>query len=66
MTDLKIHRRKFLHLAAGAAALIMPTSVTLAQNWPAQPVTMVVPFAAGGGTDVVARILVPRLSELLG
>src|SRR6266702_889900 len=60
------HRRQFLHLAAGAAALMALTSITLAQNWPAQPVTMVVPFAAGGATDVVARILVPRLSELLG
>jgi tripartite-type tricarboxylate transporter receptor subunit TctC len=37
-----------------------------AQNWPTRPLTMVVPFAAGGAGDVVARILTPRLSEILG
>ena len=41
------------------------TSAT-AQDWPARPVTMVVPFAAGGGQDVFGRLLAPRLSELLG
>jgi tripartite-type tricarboxylate transporter receptor subunit TctC len=38
----------------------------LAQDWPARPLTAVVPFAAGTGSDVFARILLPRLSELLG
>src|ERR1051325_6984739 len=38
----------------------------LAQNWPARPVTMVVPFAAGGPMDTVARILQPRMSDALG
>src|SRR5262245_20951201 len=61
-----LHRRQFLHLAAGAAALIALTSIALAQDWPSRPVTMVVPIAAGGGGDVLARILAPRLSELLG
>src|SRR5947209_10980430 len=37
-----------------------------AQSWPTRPVTMVVPFAAGGGTDVLGRILAPRLAEVLG
>src|SRR3954467_6254490 len=37
-----------------------------AQNWPTRPVTMVVPFAPGGAGDVVARLLTPRLSEVLG
>jgi len=37
-----------------------------AENWPARPLTMVVPFAAGGGTDVLGRILGRRLSEILG
>src|SRR5215203_5815208 len=36
-----------------------------AQNWPARPVTLVVPYAAGGGADIAARILAPRMSELL-
>jgi len=38
----------------------------MAQNWPTRPLTMVVPFSAGGSPDVFARILTPRLSELLG
>src|SRR5215470_11396364 len=37
-----------------------------AQDWPARPVTMVIPFAAGGALDVLGRILMPRLSEVLG
>ena len=37
-----------------------------AQSWPTRPLTMVVGFAAGGGTDVLARIIAQRLSELLG
>ena len=37
-----------------------------AQNWPSRPLTMVVPFAAGGGTDVLGRIVGRRLSEILG
>ena len=55
-----------LHWAAGAAALIAPTAVTTAQDWPTRPVTMIVPYAAGGGVDGLARIVAPRLSEHLG
>jgi tripartite-type tricarboxylate transporter receptor subunit TctC len=55
---------------AGAAALlgaVLATSVSAAaQDWPARPLTMVVPFAAGGGADVMGRILAQRLAELLG
>jgi tripartite-type tricarboxylate transporter receptor subunit TctC len=43
-----------------------PVVPAAAQDWPTRPVTMVVGTAAGGGTDVLGRILVPRLSELLG
>jgi tripartite-type tricarboxylate transporter receptor subunit TctC len=46
-----------------ALALALPA---LAQDWPARPVTMVVPFAAGGPADTVGRILSPGLSEVLG
>ena len=60
-------------LQAGAAAAAQTASVqtlqaqTLpAQSWPARAVTMVVPFAAGGGTDVLGRIVARRLSETLG
>ena len=38
----------------------------VAQSWPSRPLTMVVPFAAGGGTDVLGRIVGRRLSEVLG
>src|SRR5258707_8534061 len=41
-------------------------SITWAQSYPARPVTMVVPFAAGGPADTVGRILTQRLSEVLG
>lgn len=41
------------------------SSVAIAQNWPTRPVTMVVPFAAGSGVDVLGRILAPKLSEIL-
>src|SRR5262245_46469403 len=60
------HRRQFLHLAAGATALPALSRIAAAQGYPNRPVTLVVPFAAGGSPDVVARILSPRLSELLG
>jgi tripartite-type tricarboxylate transporter receptor subunit TctC len=48
------------------AAFLAATAPAAAQTWPTRPVTMVVPFAAGGATDVMARVLAPRLSELLG
>jgi tripartite-type tricarboxylate transporter receptor subunit TctC len=65
---MKLLRRRFLHLTAGAVALGLASqpSPIQAQDWPTRPVTMVVPFAAGGATDIVARLLSPRLSELLG
>lgn len=49
-----------------AAALIAAAVPAAAQDWPTRPVTMVIPFAPGGALDVVARIVGPRLSELLG
>jgi tripartite-type tricarboxylate transporter receptor subunit TctC len=54
---------------AAVAALTAPVTLTTparAQDWPSRPVTMVVPFAAGGGTDVLGRIVGRRLSEVLG
>src|SRR3954453_1486534 len=48
------------------AALMVATAQSAAQNWPTRPITMVVAFAAGSGDDVFARIVAPRLSELLG
>jgi len=60
------HRRQFLHLAAGAAALPAISRVAWAQAYPTRPITLVVPFAAGGGADVVLRILGERMRTLLG
>src|SRR6476659_4343627 len=53
-----------LHGIVAAIAFALSTQ-TFAQEWPARPVTMVVPFAAGGGQDIFGRLLAPRLSELL-
>jgi len=55
-----------LHLTVGAIALPALLRTAKAQAYPTRPVTMVVPFAAGSGSDVLARILGPRLSEVLG
>jgi len=63
---LKLLRRNFLHLAAGAAALPAVSRFAWAQAYPVRPVTMVVTFPPGSGSDILARILGPRLSELLG
>src|SRR5215469_751266 len=60
------HRRQFLHLAAGAAALSALPRVARAQAYPARTVTIIVPVAAGGTTDVSARIIGQYMSQLFG
>jgi tripartite-type tricarboxylate transporter receptor subunit TctC len=60
------HRRQFLRLAAGAAALPAVLRVARAQTYPSRPVRIVVGFAAGGGLDVVARLMGQWLSKRLG
>jgi hypothetical protein len=59
-------RRKFLRLAAGAAALPAVSRAAIAQSYPSRPITMIVPFAAGGSTDVVGRVLAQRMGRSLG
>src|SRR5262249_47346278 len=59
-------RRKFLHLAAGAAVLPPLSRVGRAQAYPARPITVIVPFAAGGSSDVIARIVGEHMSRTLG
>jgi tripartite-type tricarboxylate transporter receptor subunit TctC len=60
------HRRQFLRLAAGAAALPAVSRFAWAQAYPAQPVRIIVGFAAGGGADIAARLMGQWLSERLG
>ena len=60
------HRRQFLHLAAGAATLPAVSHIARAQTYPARPVRLIVPFPAGGPTDVVARLMGQWLSDRLG
>jgi tripartite-type tricarboxylate transporter receptor subunit TctC len=52
--------------ALALAALVAAAGIAHAQDWPAKPVRFVVPYPPGGGTDVIARIVQPRLSEALG
>ena len=57
-------RRQFLWTAAGVLATPLATTVHAQQAWPARPVTFVVPFAAGGTTDIVARLMARKLGQM--
>jgi tripartite-type tricarboxylate transporter receptor subunit TctC len=63
---MKLPRRKFLHLAAGAAAFPAMSSFTWAQSYPSRPVRILVGFPAGGSMDIVGRLLGQWLSDRLG
>jgi tripartite-type tricarboxylate transporter receptor subunit TctC len=62
---MKLPRRTFLHLAAGAAALPAISRIARAQTYPTRPITIVDTFPPGGSTGIVARIIADRLSEKL-
>ena len=63
---MRLPRRKFLHLAASAAAMPVLSRVARAQSYPTRPVRIIVGFAAGGQNDILARLLGQWLSERLG
>ena len=63
---MKLNRRQFLHLAAGAAALPAVTRIAGAQTYPTRPVHIIVGYAPGGATDIMARLVGQWLSERLG
>src|SRR5450755_286781 len=66
VTAMKIERRQFLHLAAGAAALPSMSRIARAQAYPSQLVRIVAGFPAGSTTDIVARLMGQWLQDRLG
>src|SRR5215831_16913662 len=62
---MKLPRRNFLHLAAGAAALPAVSRIASALDYPSRPVRLVVPFGSAGATDITARLVGQWLSERL-
>jgi tripartite-type tricarboxylate transporter receptor subunit TctC len=63
---MKIPRRRFLHLAAGAAALRVVSRIAGAQTYPSRPITMIVSIAAGGSGDAIGRVVAERMRKSLG
>src|SRR5262245_33862436 len=63
---MKLPRRQFLHLAAVATALPAVSRMVWAQTYPTRPITMVVPYAPGGATDVIGRMIAERMKSSLG
>ncbi len=62
---MKLPRRQFLHLAAGAAALPAVSHMAMADTYPARPITMIVPYAIGGPADTIARTMADRMGASL-
>jgi tripartite-type tricarboxylate transporter receptor subunit TctC len=63
---MKLKRRQFLHLTAATVALPGVSRIARAQAYPSRPITIVVPFPAGGSTDVIGRILAEKMRASLG
>jgi tripartite-type tricarboxylate transporter receptor subunit TctC len=66
LLNMKLPRRKFLHLTAGAALAPAVPRVARTQNYPTRPVRCIVGYPAGGGTDIFVRLVTQPLSERLG
>lgn len=63
---MKLQRRQFLHLAAGAVTVSTASRIATAQVYPARPITMIVPYTAGGPADLIARVVSERMKNTLG
>jgi tripartite-type tricarboxylate transporter receptor subunit TctC len=63
---MKLQLRQFLHLAAGAVMVSTGSRIATAQVYPSRPITMIVPFAAGGTTDLIGRVISERMKSTLG
>ena len=61
-----LRRREFLSMAVGAAAAGASRRTSAQSSWPDKPIKVIVPFAAGGGTDVVARPWCDKLGQIFG
>src|SRR5215471_2667655 len=63
---MRAHGTALLHFVTALAALVVIPTVAGAQDYPTRPLSLVVPFAAGGPSDVAGRIIAQRMSEILG
>src|SRR5499433_280577 len=63
---MKLPRRNFLRLAAGAAVLPAVSHFAWSQDYPTRQVTLIAPWPAGGAVDALCRVLAPSLSDQLG
>jgi tripartite-type tricarboxylate transporter receptor subunit TctC len=63
---METHRRRFLQFCAGAVALPAVSRIAAAQTYPTRPITLIVPFAAGSPTDVIARVVAEPMKKSLG
>jgi tripartite-type tricarboxylate transporter receptor subunit TctC len=63
---MKLHRRRLLHVAMGAAALPVAPRLARAQSYPSRPVKLIVTVPAGGSPDIIGRLIAQWLSEKLG